>query len=284
VLADALVVRIAQLVELRPSRRILNTLVEVVSDAKFWDTWSSEALGRAAQVISYRNLDEAERFAAASLLRSIDPRTCMLGEWAVGWVETYRGNEPGARAHLEHAIELAEHLGDRFFFASAHQALGNACAGAETSMAHFEESLDAFIDIGELDRANNVRFMLARRAIEARRRLSEVPLWLDECERHATLHRLEHEQAHARLARAEHLTLGGGHGAACRLFNGVIDVFRRAGDLRCLARTLVGLAGSASATARGAPEAVENLLQAVHVALAAADTPRQHHVAAASVT
>jgi len=150
-------------------------------------------------------------------------------------------------------------------------------------MAHFEESLGVFIDIGELDRANNVRFMLARRAIEARRRLSEVPLWLDECERHATLHRLEHEQAHARLARAEHLTLGGGHGAACRLFNGVIDVFRRAGDLRCLARTLVGLAGSASATARGAPEAVENLLQAVHVTLAAADIPRQHHVAAALV-
>ncbi len=103
--------------------------------------------------------------------------------------------------------------------------------------------------------------MLAGRALRAGVRLADVPVWLAECEAHATRHGYRHELAHARLTRAIYERISGRPESALPMLDAVLLIFRQAGDLRCVARTLIELAARQSGLDQA--EAVDLLLQAL---------------------
>jgi hypothetical protein len=100
-----------------------------------------------------------------------------------------------------------------------------------------------FAAAGDLMHASNVRYMLAQRAVEAGERLAEVPVWLDECESFAASHGYRHELAHIHLVRAAYERRQDRLDGARELLGDALTVFRQAGDLRCVTRTLLELAG-----------------------------------------
>jgi predicted ATPase/DNA-binding CsgD family transcriptional regulator len=239
-LADRLLVFIGELAEAEPSRQALELIGEVAGRCP--PEWSSEALARAGVAVTYRNLEEAEHLARRSALAAASDRDKAFAGWCGGWVHAYRREEDSALRQLDPVISWARGAGDPWLEGSALQARGLAREEPEQSFADWEQAVTRFVLAGDLMHANNVRYMLASRAVETHTRLGDVPVWLDGCESYAADHGLRLELAHVRRARASYQLVHGQPEAARPLLDAALPVFRQAGDFRCVARTLFALA------------------------------------------
>jgi predicted ATPase/DNA-binding CsgD family transcriptional regulator len=273
-LADRLLISISQLVEAEPSRHALQTIGDLAGHRP--PDWSSEALARACQVVCYLSLEQAAQLARQSSMAAATGRDRAFAGLASGWVRAYRYDEAAARRQLDPVLSYARRAGEPWLEASALQACGVAGGSAAAAFADLELAATRFVAAGDLMHAQNVRYMLASRALEAGTRLDDVPVWLDGCESFAASHGLTHELAHIRRTRAGYLLIRDQPAAALELLEAAMPVFRQAGDFRCVARTLADLARPAL-TADPAAQA-DFLLGALGAAAIASGPPLQAQV------
>ena len=240
-LADRLLRCLAQLIGMQPSRRG----IEVISAVAGRDDggWSTEALARASWATTYLDLGTAGELAARSAARAAGDRDQAYAGWAAGWVHAYRREEAAALGCLDQVIAYARDAAEPWLEASAWQARGLARARAEDAFGDWQQAATRFAAAGDMMHASNVRYMLARRAVETGERLAEVPVWLRECESYAASHGYPHELAHIHQVRAVYERMQGRLEGARELLDSALTVFRQAGDFRCVTRTLLELAG-----------------------------------------
>jgi predicted ATPase/DNA-binding CsgD family transcriptional regulator len=239
-LADRLLISVSRLAQLEPSRQALEVIYDVA--ARVPPNWSSEALARASVVVGYLSLDRAEQLARKSGLAATCERDEAFASWATGWVHAYRREESAAVRCLEVAISYARNAADPWLEASSLQARGVARNKAQDAFADWEQAVTRFVVSGDLTHSSNVRYMLASRAVETHTRLRDVPVWLDGCESYAVSHGYKHELAHIHRVRAVYERIQGNTDTARQLLDAALPVFQQAGDFRCIARTLFGLA------------------------------------------
>ncbi|HLK72603.1 MAG TPA: LuxR C-terminal-related transcriptional regulator [Streptosporangiaceae bacterium] len=279
-LADRLLVSASQLIETEPSRPGLELIRDIAS--RHPPQWSSEALAWASLVVKYMSLADAERLARRSAQAAVSVRDEALAGLAVGWVHAHHQDESAAVRCLDRTISYAATAPDPWLEGFALQARGRARAALGEAFADWEQAVTRFVVAGDLLHANNVRFMLADRAVDARVRVSDVPVWLDECETYAAGHGFRHELAHVRLARAKYQRIRGDSGASRPLLDAALPVFRQAGDFRCTARTFLELAGLRAACEPAA--ARDLLLQGVPAAAITRDPILQAQILARLMT
>jgi hypothetical protein len=193
-------------------------------------------------LVSYLSLDDAEQLARTSGRAAASERDKAFANWINGWIHAFRREESSAVRQLDLAISYATSAADPWLAGSALQARGVARAEAHEAFADLEQAVTQFVVSGDLMHANNARFMIASRAVATHTRLRDVPVWLDACESYATSHGYRHELAHIRLTRARYQRFQGHYGTARHLLDAALPIFRRAGDFRCIARTLFELA------------------------------------------
>jgi len=239
-LTSRLLVSTAWLAELEPSRPALELIRDVAMSSPY--NLGCEALAMSAVAVTLLSLDDAGRLARKCRLAAVSDRDDAFAYWASGWVHAYRQEESAALISLDRVIALAGNGGDLWLEASALQARSVARGRIEDAFDDGEQAVIRFVLAGDLTQANNVRYMLASRAVEAHAHLDSVPVWLEACEAYASGRQLRHELAHARFTRASYERLQGRPGEAQRLLEEVLPVFRTAGDLRCTARVLRELA------------------------------------------
>jgi hypothetical protein len=271
-LADRLLVAVCQLVETEPSRQALELIRAVATRAPVH--WGSEALARASMLLSYLSLGDAEQLAGSSALAAAGERDKAFARCASGWVHAYRHEESDALRQLDPVISYARRTPDPWLEGTARQARGVARRRVDDSFYDWEQAVTRFVVSGDLIHANNVRYMLASRAVEARTRLTDVPVWLDDCESYVASRGYQHELAHIRRVRGSYQRIQGHPGAAWELLEVALPVFRHAGDFRCTCRVLFELAQLARAgdDAAGDPAvAMDLLLQCLGVAAVAGD-------------
>jgi hypothetical protein len=268
-LADRLLGYLAQLLGMRPSRRGIEVIRAVATEEDVG--WSSEALALVSWATTYLDLDTAGRLAARSAHAATDDRDHAYARWAAGWVRAYRREEAAALGLLDQVIAYAQDTAETWLEASAWQARGLARLRSADAFRDWQQAAVRFAAAGDMMHASNVRYMMAHRAVEAGERLSEVPVWLAECQSYAASHGYPHELAHIHYVRAVCERMQGRLDGARELLDGALPVFRKAGDLRCTTRTLLELAEHHS---RGQPTAAAALLlQALGMAVLAGGTP-----------
>lgn len=261
-LADSLLSCIAQIVERHPTRRAVEAIRDIAAAHR--GGWSSESLARAGQLVTYISLDDADHLAGLSRLRAEGEADTAYADLVTGWVLAYRHDEAKALGYLDRVISYARSAGDTWLEGSAWQARGLARVRDEDAFDDWERAVARFVAAGDLMHAHNARYMLASRAVRAGLRLAEVPVLLAECETYATRLGYPHELAHVRLTRAAYERISGSPEAARPMLDSCLPVFRNAGDLRCVARTLVELASHEAG--HDPPTAADLLLQALPAA------------------
>jgi hypothetical protein len=232
--------------------------------------------------LAYLSLDDAEKLARRSERAAASERDAALAGWASGWVHAYRHEENAAVQRLGSVISYARQASDPWLEGSALQARGVARSDPLDAFADWERAVTRFVVSGDLTHANNVRYMLASRAVETGTRLGDVPVWLDGCESYASGRGLTHELAHIRRARAGYERIQGRPGTARHLLDAALPVFRQAGDFRCIARTLSDLADPACCD--GPAVAKDLLVQALGVAAIVSGPAIQEHILAGLIT
>jgi hypothetical protein len=202
--------------------------------------------------------------AGLSRERAADDAGVAYAGLLTGWVRAYRHEEAATLRCLDPVIAYATAAQNAWLEASAWQARGVARGLAADAFSDWERAVARFVAAGDLMHVNNVRYMLAGRAVQAGIRLGDVAVWLSECEAYASAHGLAHELAHARLTRAYYDRISGRPDSAEPMLDASLLVFRQAGDLRCVARTLIEMAAHESGRDQAA--AVDLLLQALPAA------------------
>lgn len=276
-LADRLLRCIAEVIGRKPTRRGIEVLCAVAD--REHGGWSSEALAWASWATTYLDLAKASDLADRSATRVTSDRDRAYARWAAGWVRSYRRDEAAALDCLDLVIASAQNLPEPWLEASAWQARGVARSPASDAFVDWERAVLRFTAVGDLMHANNVRYMMAHLAVSTKERLAEVPAWLADSETFAASQGNQHELAHIHQVRAQHERMQGRLDTARDLLDGALPVFRQAGDLRCVARTLLELAEHHHP---GDPAASTHLLlQALAVAmLASGETLCQQILAA----
>jgi tetratricopeptide (TPR) repeat protein len=219
--------------------------------------------------LCYANLDLVAELAALALDRVTDSRRELAARHLAGYAAAYRHDPDTALAHLDAAERLADDLLDMWQLASVRQARGIALrelGDLDAAMAAFESAMRTFALAGDAMHVNNSRYMMAATAADAGRRTGEALVWVEQCVAYARGTGNRHELAHAELTRAR---LSGAPSADGDLA-GAVETFRAIGDLRCLARGHLLLAGG-----RPPEEQVALFEQALEVATAAADRLHQ---------
>jgi hypothetical protein len=261
-LADELLSLLGELVEVQPTRRAIETIRQTIAARPA--IWSAAALAHAGMLVTYLSLDDADWLAGLSRERAADDAGAAYAGLLTGWVRAYRHEEAAALRCLDPVIAYATAARNAWLEASAWQARGVARNLDDDAFGDWERAVARFVAAGDLMHANNVRYMLAGRAVEAGIRLGDVPVWLSECEAYASAHGLSHELAHVRLTRASYERVSGRPDSALPMLDAALQVFRQAGDLRCVARTLIEMAARESG--RDPAAAADLLLQALPAA------------------
>jgi predicted ATPase/DNA-binding CsgD family transcriptional regulator len=279
-LADRLLRRLAQLIGMQPSRRGIEVICAVTGSDD--GSWSSEALAWASWATTYLDLGTAEELAARSARKAAGDRDQAHARWAAGWVHAYRHEEAAALWCLDQVIAYARDAAEPWLEASAWQARGLARTRAADAFSDWQHAVARFVAAGDMMHASNVRYMLASRAVETGERLTDVPVWLRECESYAASHGYPHELAHIHLVHAAYERIQGRLAAARDLLDNALPVFRQAGDFRCTSRTLLELAEHHRP---GDPAAAADLLlQGLGTAMLAGGASLQARVLASLVT
>jgi predicted ATPase/DNA-binding CsgD family transcriptional regulator len=230
---------LGQILEFYPSRAAINVVCEVATGMAEPD---AEGLAHAAIAASYLSLERAGQLAGLSVKAASTQRDHAVAALACGWERAYRHDESAALDYLQDVIGFATEAGDRALEGAAWQGLGVARSSSADSRRDWLRAVAAYARAGDLAHANNVRYMLASDAVDAESDLTEVPVWLDGCEAFASRMQFSHELAHIRRVRSEYERIQGRLPEARRLLDEVIGVFRAAGDIRCLVRSLLELA------------------------------------------
>jgi hypothetical protein len=108
----------------------------------------------------------------------------------------------------------------------------------DTAIVLLDAAMAAYARAGDAMHVNNARYMMASAAAAAGRRTTEATAWTDACAAYARERGNRHELAHAALIRAG-LTVD----EPIMPLVDAVEEFRTAGDLRCLTRSLMLLAG-----------------------------------------
>jgi predicted ATPase/DNA-binding CsgD family transcriptional regulator len=279
-LANGLLRCLGQLLGMQPSRRGIEVIRAVASSDDA--IWTAEALAWASWATTYLDLAAAELLAARSAAAATNDRDLAYAQWAAGWVQAYRRQETAALGLLDSVIAYAQGAANTWLEASAWQARGVVRTRSADAFRDLQQAAVRFAVAGDMMHASNVRYMLAHRAVENAERLSEVPVWLAECESYAASHGYPHELAHIDYVRAIYERTQGRLQGARDLLDAALPVFRHAGDLRCTTRTLVELA---ERHRPGQPAAAaELLLEALGVAMLASGPSLCERVLASLIT
>ncbi|HET7018605.1 MAG TPA: LuxR C-terminal-related transcriptional regulator [Streptosporangiaceae bacterium] len=277
-LADDLLCRLAQLIEMQPSRRGIEAIRALATSAD----WSSQALALVSCAITYLDLDTAGQLAARSSAAAVSDRDLAYAGLAAGYVHAYRRQEEAALARLDQVIAYAQAAAEPWLEASAWQARGLARERTEDAFHDWQQAVVLFATAGDMMHASNARYMLARRALEAGERMDEVPGWLRECEAYAASYGYRHELAHIHQVQAVYERRQGRLDAARELLDSTLPVFRQAGDFRCTTRTLLELAEHHLRDDSRA--AVDLLLQGLGMAMLAGSESLRAQVLATLIT
>ncbi len=221
--------------------------------------------------LCYGDLDLVAGLAARAFELAADDPSRLAAHHLAGFSDAYRHRGRSALAHLDVAERLAEQCAELWQLGSVRQARGIALRGLELDDPHgamtaFESAMRTFALAGDAMHVNNIRYMMAATAAEAGLRRQEAAAWAEQCAAHARSSGNHHELAHALLTRA---ALSGGPGVDADLAE-AIEVFRAVGDLRCLTRGYLRLAGRSPV--REQPPLLE---QALDVARRAHDLDHQ---------
>lgn len=252
-----------------PDIESLAAIAAVARDRRVRDVAVPTDLFELGMALCYGDLDLVAELAALALDRIGDEASQLAARHLAGYADAYRHRARSALGHLEVAERLAAELGDTWQLASVRQARGIALRDlgeAAAATAAFESAMRTFALAGDAMHVNNSRYMMAATAADLGSRTDAAVAWAEQCATYAHASGNRHELAHALLTRAR-LTSGPDVEADLAA---AVDAFRTVGDLRCLARSHLLLAGRR----RGA-EQVSLLQQALEIARTARDQVNQ---------
>ena len=192
----------------------------------------------------YGDLDLLDELAALAIETATDDRSRLAARHLAGWAYAYRDRAASALAHLDVAESLAIECDDLWQLASIRQAKGVVLRRADMddpagAFTMFESAAQSYALAGDAMHVNNCRYMMAAAAADAGGRVDEATSLIEQCAAYARAVGNDHELAHATLTRVR---LSPSPDDESTLL-GVIDVFRASGDLRCLTRSYLLLAG-----------------------------------------
>jgi len=215
----------------------------------------------------YGDLDLLDDLASLAIEIATDDRSRLAAHHLAGWADTYQDRTASAVAHLDIAERLAIECDDVWQLASIRQAKGVVLrrqdddpAGALTLL---ESAAETYALAGDAMHVNNCRYMMASAAAASGDRLDEAIAWIEHCEAHARSTGNDHELAHATLTRVA-LVPSPDNDA---LLLEASDTFRASGDLRCLTRSYLLLAGQSHR---------RDQIPLLHEALAVANSANDH--------
>ncbi len=225
-----------------PDVESLESVARAARDGRVRDLSAAVDLLDLGIALCYADLDLVADLADLSLRRAGDPWSEMAAHHLAGYADAYahRGHE--ALAHLDVAERLADELLATWQLASVRQGRGIALrdlgddAGA---MAAFEAAMRTFALAGDALHVNNARYMMAATAAADPDRAGQVVEWTDQCVAYGRENGNGHELAHALMTRA---SVSGRPDADSDLAE-ALETFRAVGDLRCLTRGYLLLAG-----------------------------------------
>jgi predicted ATPase/DNA-binding CsgD family transcriptional regulator len=197
-----------------------------------------------AVLLCFRDVGEALAAArdAATTASTGTPHDRALARLALGWAYA-QARDPRAGATLQQAAEQLEATGDGWHHAFAVQGRGDAEEDADTAVAHLARAAALFGALADDVKRANCLSQMALRSIDAGQSTAEARVWLDEAGRLADRAGSRHERLHADLFRARLDQFRGEPSGA--EFARLLAEFRRLGDRRCTARSLLG-AGEAA--------------------------------------
>ena len=224
--------------------------------------------------LSFGDLDLVADLAAVAAAKAAaagpgDLQARVAAAHLAGVADAYRHEPLSAVAHLGEAARLAGELGDYPHVGSIHQARGIALPRPRQRPrgdARLRGGHRRYAEAGDPMHVNNTRYMMASTTAATGHRASEAAAWAAESAAYARATGNDHELAHATLAGAS-LSPGATPPA---VLHGAAAAFRAAGDLRCLTRTYLLLAGQVPAGDR--PPLLD---QALAVATTAHDSANQ---------
>jgi predicted ATPase/DNA-binding CsgD family transcriptional regulator len=245
----------------------LESIARAARDRRIRDQASADALLEIGIALCYGDLDLVGELADVALASATDDRERLAAHHLAGYADAYRQRGKSALSHLRIAEQLADERLEIWQLASIRQGKGIALRGSElaefdAALEAFESAMRTFALAGDAMHVNNARYMMASVAVELDNYRAQAVAWAEECAAYARSTGNDHELAHAVLTRA---SLDADDDVDAALFDAV-RTFREVGDLRCLTRSYLQLAGR-----RPAAEQPALLEQALDVATRAHD-------------
>jgi tetratricopeptide (TPR) repeat protein len=191
--------------------------------------------------LGFGDLDLVDELAQLALAKAEDDRSRLSAHHLAGYAAGYRGDGHSAMRHYEIAATLADERIDAWQLASVEQGRGMALRTSplndpRAAIAAFEAAMRAYALAGDAMHVSNSRYMMAMVAAEWGERSDEAVGWADQCIEYARGSGNPHELAHAIRVRAQ-LT------SDLRDMDEALAIFRAVGDLRCVGRSYLLLAG-----------------------------------------
>lgn len=256
----------------------LRSIARVAADPDVRNVATAEDLLDLGLALCYQDLDLVAELAALAGDRCADDRSALAARHLAGYADAYRHHPRSALAHLDEAERLADRLLDMWQLGSVRQARGIALGDLgdlDAAMAAFEAAMSTFALAGDAMHVNNARYMRAATAADGGRSTTEAISWAEQCTAYAGATGNRHELAHAVLTRARLTDQPEDEADLGR----ALETFRAVGDLRCLARVHLQLAGR-----RPPAERPALLGQALEVARTANDLVNQQRALEGLVT
>jgi hypothetical protein len=265
----------------------VRTLAMAAHDERVVASASPQQLLELGTGLAFLDVHLVDELAERALAIAGDPKSRLAATHLAGLADAYLDRLPDALAHLDTAERLAIELGDEWQLAAVRQMQGVAFRHASppdaaAAVAAFESAMRGFALAGDAMHANNARFMMAHSAAADGLEPERAAVWAAQCAEYAGSTGNAHELAHAHLVQAMLRTDAATSAksisptpAAADLddlhdLDELVATFRRLGDLRCVARSLVLRARLADLDAR-----IPLLEEALEAADAASDRPNQ---------
>jgi predicted ATPase len=222
------------------------------------------------KAVCYSDVELVDDLAVLAIEIATDTRSRLAAQHLTGWADAYQDRATSALGHLEVAEQLATECDDVWQLACIRQARGvvmrREMVDPPGALAVLESAAETYALAGDAMHVNNCRYMMAAVAAASGERVDEALVWIDECAAYARATGNRVEVAHAVLTQAR-LRPSPDNDA---LLLDAIDAFRAGGDLRCLTRSYLVLAGRPSRS-----DGIALLEAALAVATEANDQPNQ---------
>ncbi len=226
-------------------------------------------LGVLGDFLLYGDLDLVDELATRAMLLATDEPGRLAALHLTGYCRAHQQRVDEAMFRLDEAERLATSLGRTWQLAAIRHARGVALGHGEDpepALEALQQALHTYARAGDAMHVNNVRYAMARIAADSGRRREEAVAWAQQCVAYAEASGNRHERAHGLLVLAELQRSPDWEDQV----TSALDTFRRVGDLRCLSRGYLHLAG-----ALPSDEQIPMLRRALSASAAANDRPRQ---------